>query len=112
MGLETTHNCWHGPYSSFNQFRCAIALADGFNLEEMEGYDGGRKWESLPPNKIHLLLDHSDCEGRLDWKQCGHIAESFIELYPRLDPRWQVEARQFVKGLRLARKQKKSVIFS
>ena len=27
MGLDTTHDCWHGPYSMFMRWRTAIAAA-------------------------------------------------------------------------------------
>ena len=39
MGLDTTHNCWHGPYSAFMRWRRAIAEAAGFPpLDIMEGF--------------------------------------------------------------------------
>ena len=39
MGLDTTHNAWHGPYSSFHAWRVAIAKFAGYPpLELMEGY--------------------------------------------------------------------------
>lgn len=39
MGLDTTHNAWHGAYSSFMQWRKAIAEAAGFApLELHEGF--------------------------------------------------------------------------
>lgn len=41
MGLDTSHNAWHGAYSAFNRFRTEIAHLAGFPpLELMEGYWG------------------------------------------------------------------------
>jgi len=41
MGLDTTHNCWHGPYSSFNRWREEIARVVGVPLPLMEGFYRG-----------------------------------------------------------------------
>lgn len=39
MGLDTTHNAWHGAYSAFNRWRTMIAHVAGFPpLELMEGF--------------------------------------------------------------------------
>lgn len=41
MGLDTTHDCWHGPYTAFTRFRTAIGMAAGIPLGIMEGHFGG-----------------------------------------------------------------------
>jgi len=39
MGLDTSHDCWHGAYSSFMRWRCEIAKAAGLPpLRFMEGF--------------------------------------------------------------------------
>lgn len=38
MGLDTTHDCWHGPYSSFMRWRLEIAHVVGVPLGLMEGF--------------------------------------------------------------------------
>jgi hypothetical protein len=38
MGLDTTHNCWHGGYGAFNVWRRAIAEVAGIPLDLMEGF--------------------------------------------------------------------------
>jgi hypothetical protein len=39
MGLDTSHDCWHGAYSAFNRWRQEIALAAGLPpLDLMEGF--------------------------------------------------------------------------
>lgn len=41
MGLDTSHDCWHGAYSAFMRWRQAIAEAAGLPpLELMEGFYG------------------------------------------------------------------------
>jgi len=39
MGLDTSHDCWHGAYSAFNRWRTTIARVAGLPpLELMEGF--------------------------------------------------------------------------
>lgn len=39
MGLDTSHNCWHGAYSAFHRWRCKLAeVACLPPLELMEGF--------------------------------------------------------------------------
>src|SRR6185437_6268157 len=101
MGLDTSHNAWHGGYSAFMRWRTEIARCAGIPLELMEGFFGsetnqmvlagfagdnakplieliGRncpiKWESLKPDPLHVLLFHSDCEGEIAPEDCAKIA--------------------------------------
>ena len=52
MGLDTTHNAWHGSYGSFMVFRKWLAKKLGIPLELMEGYYSE---ESFRPNMFKLL---------------------------------------------------------
>lgn len=38
MGLDTSHDCWHGPYSTFMRWRRKIAKLAGIPLDLMEGF--------------------------------------------------------------------------
>ena len=39
MGLDVSHDCWHGAYSAFMRWRCAVAKAAGMPpLQLMEGF--------------------------------------------------------------------------
>ncbi len=38
MGLDTSHNAWHGSYSSFHRWRTWLAEQIGIPLEIMEGF--------------------------------------------------------------------------
>ena len=38
MGLDTTHDCWHGAYSAFTRWRTKLAEAAGIPLFLMDGY--------------------------------------------------------------------------
>ena len=134
MGLDTSFDCWHGAYSSFNHWRTVVAKAAGITLECMEGFGSGKwwdddgepgtvKWESLPPSPLHLLLNHSDCDGHLRWEDCDAIADALEELLPRLPgasnsyvrqlPPWGTyeNTLRWIKGLRAAAKAQQNVEF-
>lgn len=50
MGLDTSHNEWHGAYSAFMTWRKKIAEVAGMPpLELMEGF-----YDPIPPNSRHL----------------------------------------------------------
>ena len=79
MGLDTTHNCWHGGYIGFNMFRENLAKAIGVNLHIMEGYVvDGLPWPSRDDEPLVSLLYHSDCQGDIP-------VEELIPLANRLD---------------------------
>jgi hypothetical protein len=77
MGLDTSHNCWHGPYSSFNEFRRALAACIGIDLSEYMGYgnESATKDLSSIEHGIMPLLNHSDCEGELSVEESRSISE-------------------------------------
>jgi len=112
MGLDISHDAWHGAYSAFMRWRQRIAIAlDYPPLELMEGFfqkDGYSdpikdfaklcphlaetyyeslpiKWEGLRPSPIIELLHHSDCEGEIDIELLRPIADALEELLPRLE---------------------------
>lgn len=114
MGLDTTHDCWHGSYSAFNRWREMIAKLAGLPpLPLMEGFfERGHytdpfveyekrypnlaasyyeslpiKWKSLRASPLYKLLYHSDCDGELDWKDCNSIADELEKLVPKLPKR-------------------------
>ena len=107
MGLDTSHDCWHGGYGSFMIWRKALAHAAWLPpLDFMEGfYDDLVKaafiadsvpfawhrtvwvqelpiqWECLKPDVLHELLNHSDCDGELKAYICAPLAERLDRLY-------------------------------
>lgn len=106
MGLDTSHDAWHGPYSAFGRWRGEIAKLIGIDLKAMEGFGGEGKWGALPPDALHVLLNHSDCDGDIAPEDCAKIADRLEELLPSVpaDPmdytRKKTEA--FIKGCRAA----------
>jgi len=90
MGLDTSHNCWHGPYSSFMTFRKQVAAQIGLNLSDYIGYgEGGTLDEEKIDHPLMPLLAHSDCDGELSVDESKSIViglngvlENFDETIP------------------------------
>ncbi len=117
MGLDTTHDCWHGAYSAFHRWRNRIAQAVGIDLDKMEGFcpissdgRGGIPWSNLNTNPLHELLSHSDCDGDIPHGNCAAIADKLDELLPKLVGEdggghigsYVERTQQFIDGLRHA----------
>ena len=161
MGLDTTHDCWHGSYGAFSRWREQLAIAAGYtfsyqpftlgigpeptveeverggvpmrlsvqidwgNIERAIGTDLQGKWDSIPvrpdgtPDPLIILIAHSDCEGFIQAKFCGPLADRLEELLPKLegiDAGGHVglmteKTQTFIKGLRKAAKRKQKVGF-
>ena len=118
MGLDTSHDCWHGAYSSFMQWRKAIAKAAGYPaLKEMEGFGGNIAWSTVKDSPLIELLNHSDCDGSIKWQHCKGIADALGSLLPELaqiDPcdDWIYHKTvDFMDGLRRASSAKENVEF-
>ncbi|MGK5638628.1 hypothetical protein ACSNOK_10005 [Streptomyces sp. URMC 126] len=50
-------------YRGFGAFRRRLALAEGFRLDEMQGFGGDRSWTDVS-TELEPLLDHPDDHGR------------------------------------------------
>lgn len=148
MGLDTSHDCWSGAYSSFMRWREKLMEVAGLPpLMFMEGFfrkadaydpihwarkglgseDGFNnyyaclpiKWEALKPDPLHILLNHSDCDGEIRWEDAEPIAkrlEEIADLMPAGEGgghigNWKEKTLQFAKGLRAAAQAKENVEF-
>lgn len=122
MGLDTTHNAWHGSYGGFMNWRTAIAKAAGLpplclmagfyrpgeypDLEAKardQGHSLPISWESQSIGPLEILLNHSDCDGELLAADCPAIADALEVLLPKLSNQYDIKkAEQFIAGLRFA----------
>ncbi len=108
MGLDLSHECWHGAYSAFMAWRKKLMETAGLPpLTLMEGFYDEMdyvsrfidrlqesrflmtlglpiKWECLKPDVLHILINHSDTDGIIENKHCGDLAERLAELLPLL----------------------------
>lgn len=100
MGLDTSHGCWHGSYSSFATWRNYLAteflgdlgytvthaeIGDSYEFpperipvqDATDGYPNSvylGDWESDPLDIIDVLMIHSDCEGEIPHRFTGPLA--------------------------------------
>lgn len=113
MGLDTSHDCWHGAYSAFHRWRKEIARVAGLPpLELMKGFYSPLSkslstffcgdyekseyyfsslnerlpisWNCLRRRPLNILLRHSDYNGVIPWRSCGPIARELEALIPLL----------------------------
>jgi hypothetical protein len=123
MGLDISHDCWHGPYSMFMRWREWIASQVGIPLRLMQGFveyypeekdvswsdvlchasvgdqwkrgfmilhmltslaplgEQQIRWDMMKHDPLWILLNHSDCEGKIKWWYCKRIAERLMQIY-------------------------------
>ena len=119
MGLDVSHGCWSGAYSAFARWRVEIARVAGIDLKSMEGYGGDVSWETLRPDVLHVLLDHSDCDGSIPWEFTEKLAVRLTELLPLLGGDggghiglYREKTQEFIDGLLLAHGANEPVEFS
>jgi hypothetical protein len=125
MGLDTTHNCWHGPYSAFHVWRTAVARAAGYGEQWPDNMTihGGEnfedvhmgKWVRSPDDPLMVLLLHQDCEGEILPEHAGPLAdrlEGLLGVLPRDADHWcRQKTIQFIAGLRDAASRNEVVDF-
>jgi hypothetical protein len=121
MGLDTTHDAFHGAYSAFNRFRQAVAAAmggsypphaqDGRN-PDLWYWGTGYSAESHPG--LYEFLAHSDCDGEISPEMCRRVADEMEILLPAIeehglgcghierDGGYGAVARRFIAGCRRA----------
>lgn len=102
MGLDTSHDCWHGAYSAFGQWRQTIAETAGYRVWPVQ-HDSGvcyptimlewhryseanmnGEWETMPHDPLIVLFAHNDCEGVIKPEQALPLADALEKLLPKL----------------------------
>lgn len=110
MGLDTTHDAFHGAYSAFNRLRQCVceAMGDGSSFPPHWVYraDGtigdafpAPKKEGLNDELIYIgdsytreshpglweFLMHSDCDGEIATEMCAKVADELEALLPNIE---------------------------
>lgn len=117
MGLDTSHDAWHGSYSTFGAWRRDVMRAAeiGEDIWENEyewcNYQG--MWRESPTDALMVLIVHSDCDGFLFPHDMPGLVERLVELVPLLSEEWMKDkAEQFIAGLRDAYDKYEVIVFS
>lgn len=126
MGLDTTHDCWHGSYSAFGRWRDRISTLGGYTLRartdggsfgppmevaidwdrfERKNYDG--EWDTAPDDPLLVLIVHSDCDGHIKPEHAGPLADRLQAIMDAMPPRGlhddcKPATERFIAGLRRA----------
>ncbi len=121
MGLDTSHDCWHGPYSQFMRWREWLNLfiqmdrsapdypihcngATEANLRK--AWEEG--WYNDQSAPLNVLMNHSDSDGEISAEMCGPLADALEDLMTRrMPPRGIYDEKRpaterFIAGLRRA----------
>lgn len=112
MGLDTSHDCWHGAYSAFTRWRHHIAEAAGYYVRPVywdgrkeDGQPRGMCWDSImlewhrygsekelhgdwaetPHDPLIVLFAHSDCDGVIRPAQAVPLADALEALLPKIE---------------------------
>lgn len=103
MGLDTSHDCWHGAYSAFTRWRHHVAETAGYQILPVT-YDDGMKidtimiewhryrpdkelqgvWDETPHDPLIVLFAHSDCDGEIYPAQAAPLADTLERLLPKM----------------------------
>lgn len=83
MGLDTSHDCWHGAYSGFRDFRELVGRAAGLPhrlITNPERYDCGRYTADIDWD----VYENENLQGRWRkaspaWRQKGDIYSSPVQ---------------------------------
>lgn len=132
MGLDTSHDCWHGAYSAFTRWRHHIARAAGYYVRPVKWSDNYEiesillewhryhpekelqgDWDETPHDPLIVLFAHSDCDGVIRPAQAVPLADALEALLPKLEnPQdgghigarggYVEVTKQFITGLRAA----------
>jgi hypothetical protein len=108
MGLDTTHDCWHGSYSAFHYWREALHIyASPDPLLSLEqAWDAGVYEDQSKP--INVLMFHSDCDGEIPAELCAPLADELQKIADAMPDKGSAldmvkpTTLQFIAGLRKA----------
>lgn len=94
MGLDCSHDAFHGAYSAFQRLRKFICASIGgsYPSHEVEGlepemwyYGEGYNREKNPG--LFEFLSHSDCDGEISPYMCSIVADELESIMPLIEER-------------------------
>jgi hypothetical protein len=142
MGLDMSHDAWHGAYSAFDRFRTTLTEVAGLplvadpvstsrkvvdvNWDAVSDANIQGEWgEKLPTlrdgtfDPLLLLLVHSDCDGVLHPYHAKLVADRVEELIPLLPAEggghiglYGDKAQALVDGFRRAHAADEEIVFA
>lgn len=139
MGLDCSHDAFHGAYGAFSRFRQAVCYVIGGSYPPHNKHNNFLWNEEVQPDEniwywgkgysqethpgLYLFLCHSDCDGEISPKDCLLVAKDLEALVPRLDKLgtgsghiahyggYGNVCRKFIEGCRLAASKEEPLYF-
>lgn len=135
MGLDTTHNAFHGAYSAFNNLRRFLLKSIGGSFpphEDKKLQDGywywgeGTGFSSDTHKGLLEFFSHSDCDGEISPEMCNIVADELELILPKVEELSKTEeahghilrdggyveaTKRFIKGCRMAHKMNEPLKF-
>ena len=132
MGLDTTHDCWHGGYTSFKIWRDKLAEVAGYKMIVVDGKPApvidweaitqenlSGDWENDPDDMLMILIAHYDTDGYIRAKHTKPLADRLTQLLPLLPDEigpghigyWKEKTQTFIDGLLSAHEAAQDVEF-
>lgn len=89
MGLDVSHDAFHGAYSAFSRFREAFIESIGGRNDRGNMFAGEKSYWWFPEGMnsdthpgIYEFMCHSDCDGEIAPDVCEKLAEEMEALLP------------------------------
>ena len=135
MGLDCSHNAFHGAYSSFGRWRKMLAIVTGGSypphddksLDNSQIYYDNEIYDWVKHKGFAELMKHSDCDGKINYDVCKLLADDLTGLLPviidyektngdggghlTLAGGYTAVTIQFINGCKQAQKEKKPLTF-
>jgi hypothetical protein len=131
MGLDVSHDCWHGAYSAFHRFRIEVLATVTGERVDYSDYDRYTQLvEEFPMREpLREFLLHSDCEGTIERASQIPMADALDVVADAMESKlsttedegvghialaggYVAAVRAFAAGLRLAYENNETVGFS
>ena len=81
-------------------------------FDSMEGFGGNTPWSEIKDKSLNALLDHSDCDGKIDKEGCRELALAIEKALPLFNDETRRKAARFAAGLLEAAMLGEDVIFN
>ncbi len=133
MGLDCSHDAFHGAYSAFNRFRRFILKSTGGSYPPHDNKDLddifwylGEGYDTETHKGLAEFFSHSDCDGEISPEMCQVVADELENILPNIEELANTEqatghilgnggyvevTKQFIEGCRLAYKNEEPLRF-
>lgn len=105
MGLDFSHCKARWSYGGFYEFRKRLASGIGIDLEKMAGFvEGGKLGKAWPSHPLTRFINHSDCDGELDYEEMTAIIPALTEAIKDWseDDYDHMQAKELIRGMKHA----------